>query len=226
MLRLRQGIPAMKRGIVAVLGAGLAIGVMVLVGMSGLGDAKPQVGSAPASGLAKAVFAGGCFWCMEPPFEKLDGVKAVVSGYIGGTKQNPTYEEVSSGSTGHAESIEVTYDPRKLSYERLLQVFWHNIDPTSANGQFCDRGKQYRSAIFYLDETQKRLAEQSKTEIERSKRFPEPIVTEIVAATRFYPAEEYHQDFYRKNPIRYYSYRIGCGRDRRLTKLWGQASGH
>jgi peptide-methionine (S)-S-oxide reductase len=168
--------------------------------------------------LAKATYAGGCFWCMEHPFEELDGVVSVTSGYTGGHKKNPTYEEVSAGSTGHAESIEILYDPQKISYARLLEVFWHNIDPTVKDQQFCDRGHQYRSAIFYHNEEQKRLAEQSKQEV--MKRF-KTVYTEIVAATTFYPAEEYHQDFYKKNSVRYKLYRTGCGRDRRLKELWG-----
>jgi peptide-methionine (S)-S-oxide reductase len=171
--------------------------------------------------LAKATFAGGCFWCMEPPFEALDGVVSVTAGYTGGTKVDPTYEEVSAGGTGHAESVEVTYDPAKVSYEKLLDVFWHNVDPTTANRQFCDKGNQYRTAIFYHDETQKRLAEQSKQALEASRKLPGPIVTEIVPAGRFYPAEEYHQDYSEKNPIRYRYYRWGCGRDARLKQLWG-----
>jgi peptide-methionine (S)-S-oxide reductase len=182
--------------------------------------AAPVV-AADQPALAKATFAGGCFWCMEPPFEALDGVVSVTSGYTGGTKVDPTYEEVSAGGTGHAESIEVAYDPGKVSYEKLLVVFWHNVDPTTANRQFCDKGNQYRTAIFYHDETQKRLAEQSKQALEASKKLPGLIVTEIVPAGRFYPAEEYHQDYSKKNPIRYNYYRWGCGRDARLKEVWG-----
>lgn len=169
--------------------------------------------------LAKATFAGGCFWCMEPPFEQLDGVVEVRSGYTGGFKKNPTYEEVSSGRTGHVEAVEILYDPAKISYAQLLDVFWRNIDPTVKDRQFCDAGSQYRSAIFYHDQEQKRLAEQSKQKL--SERFKN-IYTEILPATTFYPAEEYHQDFYKKNPVRYKSYRYGCGRDTRLQELWGQ----
>jgi peptide-methionine (S)-S-oxide reductase len=189
----------------------------------------------PASGFAaqagsgrleKATFAGGCFWCMEAPFDKLDGVVSVTSGYTGGQKKNPTYEEVSAGGTGHAESVEVVYDPAKIGYQKLLDVFWHNIDPTVRDRQFCDAGHQYRSAIFYHDAEQKRLAEESKRALERVKPFREPIVTEIVAAGTFYPAEEYHQHYYKKNPIRYAYYRKGCGRDKRLKELWGSAAGH
>ncbi|HOD36299.1 MAG TPA: peptide-methionine (S)-S-oxide reductase MsrA [Syntrophales bacterium] len=177
---------------------------------------------ASGQGLEKATFAGGCFWCMEPPFDKLEGVQSVVSGYTGGDKKNPTYEEVSSGSTGHAESVEITYDPTVISYSRLLDVFWHNIDPTVKDRQFCDVGAQYRTAIFYHSAEQKRLAEASKKALEQSKRFPGPIYTEITAAATFYPAEEYHQKYYQKNPVRYKLYRFNCGRDQRLRELWGQ----
>ncbi len=172
--------------------------------------------------LAVAIFAGGCFWCEETAFEGVPGVTSVVSGYTGGTKKNPTYGEVSSGGTGHAESVKVTYDPAKISYAKLLDIFWHNVDPVSANGQFCDRGNQYRSAIFYLDEEQRKEAEASKKTLKLSG----TIATEITKATEFYPAEEYHQDFYKKNPARYYSYRSVCGRDRRLKELWGDSAGH
>lgn len=177
------------------------------------------------SGVETAVFAGGCFWCEETAFEGKPGVISVISGYTGGQTQNPTYEEVSSGRTGHAESVQVTFDPKKTTYAELLKIFWVNTDPTDSGGQFCDRGNQYRSEIFYANETQKRLAEQSKQDVIRTKKFSEPIVTPITQVKQFYPAEEYHQDFYKKNPIRYESYRIGCGRDRRLQELWG-SSGH
>ncbi|MEK7329440.1 MAG: peptide-methionine (S)-S-oxide reductase MsrA [Candidatus Eisenbacteria bacterium] len=177
--------------------------------------------------LARATFAGGCFWCMEEAFEGLPGVTAVISGYTGGFKQDPAYEEVSSGTTGHAESVQITYDPRRISFAQLLDVFWHNIDPTQSNGQFCDHGTQYRSAIFYRDSTEKRLAEASKKTLETTpQRFKAAIVTPIVAAREFWPAEEYHQDFYRKDPVRYQSYRLGCGRDRRLVQLWGKPGRH
>lgn len=180
-------------------------------------------GAGAASGpvLEKATFAGGCFWCMEPAFDKLEGVKSVVSGYTGGRKPNPTYAEVSAGSTGHAESIEITYDPAVIGYSRLLDVFWHNIDPTVKDRQFCDVGPQYRSAIFYHGEEQKRLAEASKKALEQSKRLPGPIYTEIAPAAPFYAAEEYHQKYYQKNTIRYKYYRYSCGRDQRLKELWG-----
>jgi peptide-methionine (S)-S-oxide reductase len=176
-------------------------------------------------GTYKAAFAGGCFWCMEHPFDELPGVISVTAGYTGGHKKNPTYEEVSAGGTGHAESVQIIYDPARICYEKLLDVFWHNIDPTTPNRQFCDAGNQYRSAIFYYNETQKMLAMASKTALERSKPFPAPIVTEIVPASEFYPAEEYHQHFYKKNPIRYKFYRQGCGRDKRIRELWGSAAG-
>jgi peptide-methionine (S)-S-oxide reductase len=179
---------------------------------------------ADKSRLAKATFAGGCFWCMEGPFESLDGVISVTVGYTGGSKVNPTYEEVSAGGTGHAESVEITYDPSKIPYEKLLDVFWHNIDPLTKDAQFCDHGHQYRSAIFFHDPTQKKLADQSKAALEASGRFKQPIVTEITPASTFYPAEEYHQHYHQKNPVRYRFYRLSCGRDQRLKQLWGDKS--
>lgn len=172
---------------------------------------------------AKAYFAGGCFWCMEEAFEKVDGVIAAVSGYMGGTVQNPSYEEVSSGRTGHAESIEVLYDPSKVTYNQLLEAFWRNVDPITPTAQFCDHGTQYRAAIFYQNDQEKRFAEESKQAIEQSKRFTQPIVTQIVMASQFYTAEEYHQDFYKKNPIRYKFYKYNCGRAQRLDELWGKS---
>ena len=183
---------------------------------------RQGAGAAAGPALEKATFAGGCFWCMEPAFDKLDGVKSVVSGYTGGRKANPTYEEVSAGTTGHAESIEITYDPAVIGYSRLLEVFWRNIDPTVKDRQFCDAGTQYRSAIFYHGDEQKRLAEASKKALEQSRRFPGPIYTEIAPATTFYHAEEYHQKYYRKNPVRYKYYKYNCGRDQRLKELWGK----
>ncbi len=171
---------------------------------------------------AVATFAGGCFWCMEPPFDKLDGVISTTSGYTGGQLQNPTYEQVSGGRTGHAEAVEVVYDPTRIGYAELLQVFWLNIDPTVKDRQFCDRGSQYRTAIYYHDEAQRRLAEASLEAVRTQWELP-VIHTEIEAAATFYPAEKYHQDFYRKNPSRYKFYRVGCGRDRRLEELWGGA---
>ncbi len=169
-----------------------------------------------------ATFAGGCFWCMEHPFEELDGVIDVVSGYTGGTKENPTYAEVSSGKTNHAESVQITYDPKKISYSELLDVFWRQIDPTDKNGQFIDRGRQYRTAIFYHTEEQKTLAEKSKAELERSGIFGKPIVTEITKASKFYKAEDYHQDYYKTHSLRYKIYRFGSGRDQYLKKIWGK----
>ncbi len=183
-------------------------------------------GQTVKAGLELAIFAGGCFWCMEAPFDKLEGVVSVTAGYTGGRKKNPTYEEVSAGGTGHAESVQIVYDPARIGYARLLQVFWHNIDPTVRDRQFCDVGNQYRSAIFYHSPEQKKLAEESKRALEKTKPFKAPIVTEIVPASEFYPAEDYHQHYYKKNPIRYRFYRLGCGRDRRLKELWGAAAGH
>jgi len=172
--------------------------------------------------LLKATFAGGCFWCTEADFEKLPGVVKVISGYAGGYKENPTYKGVSSGTTGHVEAIQVYYDPAKVTYEELLDYFWKHIDPTDPGGQFVDRGSQYRSVIFYHDEEQKRLAEKSKEALEKSGRFSKPIVTEIVKFTNFYEAEEYHQDYYKKNPLRYKFYRYNSGRDQFLEKVWGK----
>ena len=168
----------------------------------------------------KAYFAGGCFWCMEEAFEKLEGVLSVTSGYMGGTVANPSYEAVSAGRTGHAESVEVVYDPAKVSYQKLLDAFWRNVDPITPNAQFCDHGSQYRSAVFFQTDEEKRAADTSKQSIEQSSRFKEPIVTQIVPAAQFYPAEEYHQDFYKKNPLRYKLYKYNCGRARRLEELW------
>lgn len=192
-------------------------------GITTVGAADRESGG---RGLAKAAFAGGCFWCMEHPFDELSGVISVNSGYTGGRNKNPTYEEVSSGGTGHAESVQIIYDPGRISYEKLLDVFWRNIDPTTSNRQFCDSGNQYRSAIFYNNETQKKLAMASKQALERSKPFKGPIVTQIVPAGEFYPAEEHHQHFYKKNPLEYKYYRYRCGRDKRLRELWGRAANH
>ena len=178
------------------------------------------------AGRAIATFAGGCFWCMEGPFDNVPGVEATISGYTGGRTANPTYEQVSSGGTGHAESVAVIYDPKKVSYEKLLDVFWHNVDPTTKDRQFCDSGSQYRTAIFFHDDAQRKAAEASKAAIEKAKPFREPVVTEIVMAGAFWPAEDYHQDYYRKNPVRYNLYRTGCGRDARLKQLWGDKAGH
>jgi peptide-methionine (S)-S-oxide reductase len=181
-----------------------------------------QTPPAPA-GLAKATFAGGCFWCMQPPFDKAPGVVSTTVGYTGGRRKSPTYEEVSSGGTGHLESIEVVFDPKKTTYAKLLDVFWKNVDPFDPAGQFCDKGEQYRTAIFVHDEEQRRLAEQSKRDVE--KRFGKTASTEIVPAAEFWPAEAYHQKYYEKSAVKYKFYRFGCGRDRRLQELWG-TSGH
>jgi peptide-methionine (S)-S-oxide reductase len=200
--------------------------VAILGTLLGLGPAiagAQSVGGSTAT--AKATFAGGCFWCVEEVFQEADGVISATSGYTGGKEANPTYEQVSDGGTGHAEAVEVIYDPSKVSYERLLQLFWHNVDPLTPDRQFCDGGHQYRSAIFYHDETQRQLAESSKRAIEASKRFDKPIVTEIVPAGPFYPAEEYHQDYYTKNPLRYKFYKFNCGRAQRLKELWGETKG-
>lgn len=188
--------------------------------------APAQAPKDPPPGKALATFAGGCFWCMEPPYDKLDGVISTTSGYMGGTKKSPTYGEVSSGATGHAEVVQVVYDPSKVTYEKLLDVFWHNVDPTVKDRQFCDIGSQYRTAIFVHTEEQRKAAEKSKDELAKTKPFKDAIVTPIVAAAEFWPAEEYHQDYYIKNPVRYTYYRTGCGRDARLKALWGAAAPH
>ncbi|RME91680.1 MAG: peptide-methionine (S)-S-oxide reductase [Candidatus Hydrogenedentota bacterium] len=171
-----------------------------------------------------AIFAGGCFWCMEPPFDKLEGVISTTVGYCGGKEEYPTYHAVASGRTGHAESILIKYDPKKIRYEKLLETFWHNINPTQKNGQFYDRGPQYRTAIFYLNEEQKKAAEKSKQELEKSGKFKEPIVTEIVPATKFWRAEEYHQDYYKKEPDHYLRYKRASGREDFKKKVWGNTS--
>jgi len=190
------------------------------------GSSEPGNKNEPSSllpELKQATFAGGCFWCMEPPFEKLPGVSKVISGYIGGKKENPNYKEVATGSTDHAEAIEIHYDSSIISYNDLLEVLWRNIDPTDGSGQFVDRGKQYRSAIFYHNKDQKKLAEKSRDRLEKSKRFKNKIETTIIKATTFYAAEEYHQDFYKKSTVRYKIYRVGSGRDQFLKKYWGDS---
>ncbi len=176
--------------------------------------------------LAVATFAGGCFWCMEGPYDKLGGVVSTTSGYIGGHKKNPTYREVTTGRTGHTEAVQVVYDPKKVTYQKLLDIFWVNIDPTVKDQQFCDHGSQYRSGIFYHGEEQQKLAEASKKRLEKDKPFEGRIYTEVTKATEFYPAEDYHQDYYIKNPIRYKFYRYSCGRDKRLKSLWGDRYQH
>ena len=204
----------------------------------GLGSSWMQLSAetpvvAPAKAMAtgptaKAVFAGGCFWCVESDFDKVPGVLSTTSGYIGGRNANPTYQQVSSHSTGHAEAVLVEFDPAKVSYERLVQYFWRTIDPTTKDRQFCDSGSPYRTAIFAQDAEQLKIATASRAALEKSKPFKEPVVTEVVMATTFYPAEDYHQDYYLKNPVRYKVYRTGCGRDARLKQLWGEqaAAGH
>ncbi len=199
---------------------------MLLGGSLAVAAAALTLAPAPAraagkSGTATATFAGGCFWCMEPPFEALPGVVSTTVGYTGGRTKDPSYEQVSAGGTGHAEAVQIVYDPQKISYEKLLDVFWRNVDPLTADAQFCDHGDQYRTAIFVHDAGQRRLADASKHALAASQRFERPIVTEIVAAGPFYPAEGYHQKYHVKNPARYKLYRWNCGRDQRLQALWG-----
>ena len=194
-----------------------AIGGLVVVA-----DNNGDHGSAgPASETAVATFAGGCFWCMEPPYDKLEGVISTTSGYAGGHTANPTYLAVSGGRTGHTEAVQIVFDPTVVSYDALLEVFWRNIDPTTPNRQFCDRGSQYRSAIFYHDAQQQAAITRSLESVYQNKPFEDEIVTEVVPITEFYVAEDYHQDYYVKNPVRYKLYRYNCGRERRLKELWG-----
>lgn len=193
----------------------LAVG-LVLSGLASSASAAPD---------EKAIFAGGCFWCEESAFEGLPGVVSAVSGYTGGKAVDPTYEQVSTGMTGHAESAEITFDPAKITYEQLLEVFWHNIDPTQVDGQFCDHGSQYRSAIFYRNDGQKRAAEASKARLEQDPRFRGKIATQIAPAAKFYPAEEYHQNYCKVNPLRYKLYASACGRAARLKAVWGSEAG-
>ena len=206
---------SMRRGAIAVL----------LLGAAGAALAQSPAASAAAGATAIATFAGGCFWCVESDFEKLPGVLSTTSGYPGGMVANPSYEQVSSKTTGHAESVEIAYDPKRISYEQLLTHFWHSIDPTTKDRQFCDVGSPYRTAIFVHGAAQRRAAEASLAELQKTKPFKEPIVTQIVDAGPFYPAEAYHQDYYRKNPVRYHYYRSACGRDARLAQLWGPLAG-
>lgn len=210
----------------------MVIATLVGIGLLGVGIALSSNKALDKEGarsamsnqeeLQTATLAGGCFWCVEADFEKVDGVAEVISGYTGGTKENPTYEEVSSGGTGHVEAIQVLYDPNRISYEQILDVFWRHVDPTDSGGQFFDRGDHYRTVIFYHDEEQRRLAEESKRALEKSARFKKPIATEILKFTGFYPAEDYHQGYYKKNPVRYKAYRHGSGRDRFLSQAWDQ----
>jgi peptide-methionine (S)-S-oxide reductase len=203
---------AFKKWLWIVLASSIAFSANVLA------QAKPAAQSA----YAKATFAGGCFWCMEEVYEKVPGVVSAVSGYMGGRTKNPTYEQVSTGGTGHAEVVQVEYDPRKVTYEKLLDAFWRNVDPTQRDGQFCDHGSHYRSAVFYHNEEQKKAVDASRAALEKSKPFKGDIVTQIAPAAEFYPAEEYHQDYYKKNPVRYKVYKTGCGREARLQAVWGR----
>lgn len=188
-----------------------------LMGVFSMGAIDQTKATTPPQEVA--IFAGGCFWCVEDVFEKMPGILSVVSGYTGGSLKDPTYEAVSNGGTGHYEAVQVTFDPSKVSYKDLLPIFWHNIDPFDPLGQFCDKGNSYKAVIFYSNDTQKKLAEASKSELEQ--RFQKPIVTQIIAASTFYPAEDYHQDYASKNPLRYSFYRGRCGRDERLQEIWG-----
>ena len=209
--------PHWTLGAVVALGVGIAT---VFATGGPLAQATTATGPAPA-GLAKATFAGGCFWCVESDFDKVPGVVSTTSGYIGGKVANPSYEQVSAKTTGHAEAVEIVYDPKRVSYEQLLEYFWHTIDPTTKDRQFCDAGTPYRSAIFALDAQQLAAAKASLASLEKSKPFKEPVVTEIALAGPFYAAEDYHQDYYKKNPVRYKYYRTSCGREARITQLWG-----
>ncbi len=205
-------------------GAVLA-GILLMLGtLTACAQGEPRAAAQPGPEAARtetAIFAGGCFWCMEPPYDKLPGVISTTSGYIGGHVANPTYRQVTSGRTGHTEAVQVQYDPARIGYQRLLQVFWRNIDPVAVDRQFCDAGSQYRSEIFYTNPEQQRLAEASRQAIASSGRFNEPIATKVTKASTFYPAESYHQDYYLKNPSSYKFYRWNCGRDQRLKALWG-----
>ena len=208
-------------------GCAALLGVAVLTGVYVSAQTPPKAAPPALPAVtAKAVFAGGCFWCVESDFDKIPGVISTTSGYTGGKTVKPSYEQVSSHSTGHAEAVEVLYDPATVTYQRLVEYFWHTIDPTVKDQQFCDHGSPYRTAIFAQNDEQLKVAQASRAALEKSKPFKEPIVTEITLATAFYPAEEYHQDYYKKNPVRYKYYRNGCGRDARLTQLWGDQAGH
>ena len=209
----------------ALLGMGLALTAPFLGGMNAGAQAQTRRAEPPPAGLAVATFAGGCFWCMEPPFDKLEGVVSTTSGYTGGATPGPSYKQVSAGGTGHTEAMRVVYDPARVSYPKLLEVFWRNVDPLDASGQFCDRGHEYRPVIFVHNEEQGRLAEASKAALDASDRFEQPVVVPIETARDFYEAEAYHQDYYIKNPTRYKYYRFSCGRDARLERVWGAAPG-
>ena len=200
---------------------------LVVAGLAGaFGVAAPSAErreAKPPAAVARATFAGGCFWCMEQPFDTLDGVVSTTSGYIGGSVKNPSYEAVSMGRTGHTEAVQVVYDPTRIGYDRLLYVFWRNVDPFDGHGQFCDKGSQYRPGIFFHDEEQRRLAEASWREVQA--RFKDKVAVEVTPAAEFYAAEDYHQDYYEKNPARYRFYRFGCRRDGRLEQVWGKEAG-
>jgi len=211
----------MRRALIPLLGAAATLALAAPLLLAQQSTPTPTVGE-----HATATFAGGCFWCMEPPYDELDGVISTTSGYTGGSKADPTYQEVVRGGTGHFEAVQIAYDSARVSYEELLEVFWRNVDPLDGGGQFCDRGDSYRTGIFAETEEQRRLAEASKQALADSGRFEQPIVTEIVDASTFYPAEDYHQDYYEKNPVRYKFYRWNCGRDQRLAELWGEAPTH
>jgi peptide-methionine (S)-S-oxide reductase len=196
--------------------------VVVAVGMRpGVTGAssRTRAAGAPPADREVAIFAGGCFWCMEPPFERISGVDSVLSGFAGGRERSPSYKQVTSGRTGHAEAVRVQYDPERVSYDALLRVFWRNVDPLDGGGQFCDRGGHYRSAIFPVDESQRRAAQRSLEQV--AERFGGAIATRLESTRHFWIAEEYHQDYYKKNPREYHAYRAGCGRDARLRQLWG-----
>jgi peptide-methionine (S)-S-oxide reductase len=203
---------------------GLALLTSGLIGAGPRREARPAAAPVPTGAQLTATFAGGCFWSMQKAFDGVAGVASTTVGFAGGREANPTYKEVVKGGTGHAEAVQVIYDPAKISYERLLDIYWHNIDPLTLNAAFCDHGPQYRSVIFYGDAKQRGLAEASKRELDRSKRFKTPIVTAIQPATAFYPAEDYHQQYYKKNPESYQRYVIGCGREQRTRELWGDVA--
>ena len=204
------------------LAACLAVGL----GLTARSQTPASAPAAAPSATAKAVFAGGCFWCVESDFDKVDGVLSTTSGYTGGTTANPTYEQVSAKHTGHAEAVQVVFDPAKVSYEKLVEHFWRTIDPTTKDRQFCDVGSPYRTAIFAQDAAQLKVAQASRQALEKSKPFKDPIVTDVVMGGPFYAAEDYHQDYYKKNPVRYKYYRTSCGRDARVKQLWGSTAAH
>ena len=208
-----------------VLFPGLAFAAVLLAWALSTGhspaEAEQPAGAEQQAGHETAIFAGGCFWCVESDFDKVPGVVTTVSGYIGGTSKDPTYKQVTAGGTGHIEAVKITYDPDKVTYKRLLHIFWRSVDPTDAGGQFCDRGESYQTTVFAVDAAQKRAAEASKAALQTSGKLEDPIVTPIRSAGPFYAAEDYHQDYYKKNPFRYRLYRLGCGRDARVKALWG-----